>query len=277
MQDVVLGARVRAVRLRLGLRQRDVAVRAGVSDASVSRIERGHLDAVSLRTLRAVAGVLEIRVDLVPRWRGGDLERLVSARHAALAEQVIRIFQAARWTVRPEVSFNVYGERGVVDLLAWHAETRTILVIELKTEIVDVGELLGTLDRKARLVVSIAGPYGWVPRSVGRCVIVSGTSTNRRRIQAFEATFRSAFPSRARPMRAWIATPTGSIRGLWFVSDRHGRTTREPLGARKRVRVGSPAPSARRSATAEHDVPVAGAAGTPERGRARSEPHRVVR
>lgn len=34
----------------------------------------------------------------------------------------------------PEVSFSIYGQRGVIDILAWHAATRSLLVIELKTE-----------------------------------------------------------------------------------------------------------------------------------------------
>lgn len=48
----------------------------------------------------------------------------------------------------PEVSFSIYGERGVIDLLAWHGPSRTLLVIELKTEVVDAAEMLGVLDRK---------------------------------------------------------------------------------------------------------------------------------
>ena len=48
------------------------------------------------------------------------------------------------------------GERGVIDILAWHAATRTLLVIELKTEIVDINELMGTVDRKRRLAATVA-------------------------------------------------------------------------------------------------------------------------
>ena len=48
------------------------------------------------------------------------------------------------WVVRPEVSFSIYGERGVIDVLAWHPARRAILVIELKTELVDINELMGT-------------------------------------------------------------------------------------------------------------------------------------
>jgi hypothetical protein len=42
----------------------------------VSLIERGHLDTLSLRTMRRVAAVLDVRLDLVARWRGGELDRL---------------------------------------------------------------------------------------------------------------------------------------------------------------------------------------------------------
>ena len=43
----------------------------------------------------------------------------------------------------PEVSFSIYGERGVIDILAWHPGRRALLIIELKTDIVDVNELVG--------------------------------------------------------------------------------------------------------------------------------------
>jgi hypothetical protein len=39
----------------------------------------------------------------------------------------------------------------VIDILGWHAAARMILVIELKTEFVDINETMGTLDRKDRL------------------------------------------------------------------------------------------------------------------------------
>ena len=64
MDDLRVGAAFRAVRVRRRWRQSDVAARAGVSRAFVSLLERGHLDRVSLATLRQVARTLDIRVDL---------------------------------------------------------------------------------------------------------------------------------------------------------------------------------------------------------------------
>lgn len=67
MDDQRLGRAFRAVRVRRRLRQRDVATAADVSASLVSLVERGHLELVSIRKLRRVASVLEIRVDLVAR------------------------------------------------------------------------------------------------------------------------------------------------------------------------------------------------------------------
>ena len=119
---------------------------------------------MTLETIRAVAKALDIRVDLTPRWRAGDLDRLLNA--AALA--AARVGRAGRSATcrtgspQPEVSFAIYGERGVIDILAWHPRLRVLLVIELKTDIADINELVGTADRKRRLAVQVAIERGWI-------------------------------------------------------------------------------------------------------------------
>src|SRR5918992_1570089 len=88
MDDLRFGGVIRTLRVRRRWRQEDLAARAGVSRSWVSLVGRGHLDAVTVRDLRKVCGALDVRVELVPRWRGGDLDRVVNARHAALHEAV---------------------------------------------------------------------------------------------------------------------------------------------------------------------------------------------
>jgi transcriptional regulator with XRE-family HTH domain len=70
------------------MRQEDVARVASCSPVTVSRAERGLVNQMTLATVLRIAAALEIRVDLVPRWRGGELDRLVNADHAALLERV---------------------------------------------------------------------------------------------------------------------------------------------------------------------------------------------
>ena len=165
MDDIRFGAVVRLARQSKRWRQEDLAARAGLSQSAISRIERGHIGPQSVGSVRKVCGPLEIRVELVARWRGGDLDRLMNRRHSALHESVARRFREdlPAWILAPEVSFSIYGERGVIDILAWHPGRRALLVIELKTEIVDVNELIGTFDRKRRLAARIARERDWDP------------------------------------------------------------------------------------------------------------------
>lgn len=192
---------------------------------------------MSLRAMRSVAAAVEIRVEVVARWRAGDLDRMVSARHSRLAEVYLRrLVATSGWTCRPEVSFAVYGERGSIDLLAWHERTRTLLVIELKTEIVDVGEILATLDRKARLARGIASDLGWHAERVSVALVVAEGRTNRRRIAAHAAVFRAALPDDGRKLRHWLLDPVGHVRAMAFVSDRHGESIRTAMSTQRRVR-----------------------------------------
>ena len=215
MEDLRVGAALRAVRVRRRWRQEDVATRAGVPRSLVSDIERGHLGSTSLTRLRAVASALDVRIDLVARWRGGELARLLNARHSALGESVSRYFERLPgWDHAPEVSFSIYGERGIIDILAYHPASGSLLVIELKTEIVDVNELVGTLDRKSRLGRTIAAERGWQARTVSRWVIVSRDKTNQRRIEGHRAMLRAAFPADGHAMRGWLARPAGSMSAL---------------------------------------------------------------
>lgn len=118
MDDPRIGQVLRAVRIRLGLRQLDVANRAGVSQQLVSSIERGQIDQRALHTVRAVAQALEVRLVMTASWRGTDLARLLDAAHASLVERVAAHLRASGWLVLVEYSFNHYGERGSVDVVA---------------------------------------------------------------------------------------------------------------------------------------------------------------
>jgi transcriptional regulator with XRE-family HTH domain len=167
MDEVRIGNTLRVIRIRKHLRQADVAHRAGTSRETVSRLERGGIGRVKLDTFLAVATTLGIRADLRLRWQGGDLDRVMNAAHAKLHEAIAQhLGSHDGWVWRPEVSFSIYGERGVIDILAWHAETRSLLIIELKTSLVDPQDLAATMDRRVRLGAQIAKQFGWAPMTV---------------------------------------------------------------------------------------------------------------
>jgi transcriptional regulator with XRE-family HTH domain len=240
MDDLRFGAVIRAARIRRGWRQCDLAAAAGVSDATVSRLERGHLDGVQIRTIRAIARGLDVRVELLPRSRGGDLDRRVNAKHAALSEAVVAwLSEIPGWTVRPEVSYAWFGERGVVDILLWHADHAALLELELKTAIVDSGELLGTIDRRRRLGREIAQPLGWEPASVSSLLVIAESAANRARVRGLSSTFEAALPDRIVDVRRYLRRPFEPVRGLIFFSNRRPGQAINRFATARRIRLAS--------------------------------------
>jgi len=131
---------------------------------------------------------------------------------------------------------NWYGERGVVDLVAWHGGSRTLLLIELKTELADVNDLLADTDRRRRLAVKIAEPFGWQPVTIAQWVAIAGSRTNERRLAAHRSLLRSAFPADGRAVAAYLAKPTGTLAALSFLPDSAGSSTRHASAPRLRIR-----------------------------------------
>jgi hypothetical protein len=73
--------------------------------------------------VKQVAAPLGITADLVVKWNGPELDRLMDARHARVVKAWIARL-GPEWEVVVEYSFNHYGYRGSVDVLAWHAANR---------------------------------------------------------------------------------------------------------------------------------------------------------
>lgn len=137
--------------------------------------------------------------------------------------------------IAPEVSYAFYGERGVIDILAWHAATRTLLVIELKTAIVDVNQVMAKVDEKHRLAGRIARERGWRPITLASWLVVADGSTNRRAALRHRTTLRAAFPVDGRTVRAWLRQPDRPIRAMSFWASAPGESTDSGLAAVKRV------------------------------------------
>ena len=235
---------MRAVRLRLGWRQADVAAKAGVSRSTVLRVEHGQLGGMPISILRTVLRPLEIELDLVPRWRGGDLDRLLDEGHALLGGGVATILGALGWIVQAEVSFSIYGERGSIDLLAWHPASRTLLVIEIKTSLNSVEETLRRQDAKVRLAARIARErFGWEALATASLLVLPDDTTSRRRVGRHARVLDRAFPMRGRAARAWLRQPVGAPGLLVFLSDVHGANLRRGGAPRRRVRPRKSQPS----------------------------------
>ena len=196
----------------------------------VSEIECGRGDRFPLRTFKrvvdAVGGYLSVRI----QFHGEALDRLRDAAHARLVEWFVAFLSALGWIVETEVTFNHFGERGSIDVLAYHPKFRALLVVEVKSVVPDVGGMQMTLDRKVRIAPELARQGGWTVDSVSRLLVVAESSTARRRVGAHAATFAAAFPTRNEAIRRWVRRPDAAIRGLFFVSDA-GQASRKRASA----------------------------------------------
>src|SRR5213075_1591159 len=119
-------------RIRLDRRQSDVAHDSGLSRSLIASIDRGELDGVSVGSLVRAARALGADVDIRLRWRGEQLDRLIDEAHAAIVEATVVLLKRLGWIVEVEVSLSTWGERGSIDVLAFHPEFRALLVIEVK-------------------------------------------------------------------------------------------------------------------------------------------------
>lgn len=202
-----VGRTLRVLRLRRGWRQADLAAEAGVTRARVALVENGRAREMTLGELCEIFEALDASVDVVVRWRGEGADRLLDAGHAALVEEVVRRLRVAGWTIVVEASYNVFGERGSIDVLAWQPLRRVLLVSEVKTILTDTQALLWSLDRKVRLAPTIARDRGWALMAVGRLLVAGEGRTNRRRIAEHRATYASVFAARGHAVGKWLCDP----------------------------------------------------------------------
>lgn len=227
---------IRALRIRRGWTQADLAARAGVSRELISRLERDQLSGATVRGLEHVASALDATLAVDLRWRGADLDRLIDRTHAAIQDAVATRLLRAGWEARVEVAFNHYGDRGSCDLVAWHSRTRTVLIVEVKSRIGNVQDTLRQLDVKVRLGAVLAAQAGFGrPRNVVRALVVGEGHASRTVVRRHVALF-AMFELRGREALGWLRGPGAGKGLLWFESlpNSHDGVTNSVMRVRRR-------------------------------------------
>lgn len=206
-----------------------------MSRSFVSNLERGLSRSTDISRIEAVCVALGADLDVRVRWHGEGLDRLLDEGHATVVDRLAAILKLHGWETSLEVTFNDYGDRGSIDIFGWHPETRSLLIVEVKSAVPDAQGTLAPLDRKVRVAPKLARERALDPQSVSRLLAVADTSTNRRRIARFEALFGAALPDRGWAVRQWLSKPSGSISGLLFLPDSTGDGARRATAGRSRV------------------------------------------
>lgn len=199
MRRVGLG--LRESRLALRLTQAQASERAGISQASWSRIERGTTASISLETLASCASAVGVQLATFLEARpGADLPRdLEHLRRQAL---VIRIAEGGGWMGQPELAIDLDAARSrSIDVHLARPAAGEIAVVEVVDLLVDGGAALrGLADKVA--AVRRAAPPGTRVQGV---LVLRATARNRATVAELAELFATRFPGSS---AAWLRALT---------------------------------------------------------------------
>lgn len=207
---VHLGPLVLDARRLIGWSQAGLATRARTSQSTISRIEAGTSTALDVlvveRVLRALGMRLTIGVDarhLADRRRQGD------GIHARLVGYEDRRLVRLAWETALEVELpGDPGPRGWIDLLAYRAVDRALVVNETKGELDDMGALQRSLAFYEREAWAAARRLGWRPRTVTVICVALDSEAVAARVDANRPVIARAFPASVAGTAAWLASPS---------------------------------------------------------------------
>jgi len=230
-----IGGTVRDGRLAIGWSKETLAQRSGLSRGMVGRVERGGVN-VTVDTASRLLEALGLVAELSIRRPFITRPRQVDAAHATCVAHVQRRLEAAGWAVRREVEIVHARSHGWIDILAFEPATRTMLVIEVKTEIHDLGRVERTLTWYKRESWAAARRLGWRPQRVRPWLLVLATEANDARLRDNRAAVGQSFPARSMDMLEPAGTGGGvalidprSRRREWLIRARiDGRRTSPP-------------------------------------------------
>jgi hypothetical protein len=110
-----------------------------------------------------------------------------------------------------------------------------LLVIELKTELVEINALMGRLDQKRRLAVEVAKDRSSDATAIAAWVVLAEGRSNRRAVATHHTTLRTKFPVDGRTMRAWLSHPHQRVDALSFLASAQQAGLGRGVGPVRRV------------------------------------------
>lgn len=224
---VQAGLAVRDLRLTIGWSQRTLAAKAGVSQAWISEIERGRCPDVSIETIDRLLSAMgaQLVLDVKAPFLGRDRQRDVV--HARCTSYVARRLERLGWDVATEVEVGGDRSRGWIDVLACHPSSGLTLVIEIKTELRDLGAIERALGWYEREAWAAARRLGWRPRRVVGCLVLLSTEAVEQRIRENRVSIDRGFPIRARGLSVAVdlgdAVDVGRGRAMALIDPRSRR------------------------------------------------------
>lgn len=208
------------------LTQRQVAQAVGVSRGYIAAIEALRANP-TLEVVDRIGSALGLEAALILRQPiviTGDGQRdLVHARCSGHVERRLRI---GGWLTAREVELIQGRSHGWIDVIAFDPLTQTLLVIEVKTRLDDIGAVERQLGWYARSAADAARRLGWHSRRVVSWLLVLASDEVETVLRANRDLLSRAFPVRAPAMLEWLSMGQP-------VDPRHGLAMIDPASKRR--------------------------------------------
>jgi transcriptional regulator with XRE-family HTH domain len=213
---VTFGRACLDARMSLDVSRQALADRVGVSARYIASIERGSANP-SLRVVESIAEALGLDIQLVitpPVFLAGG--RVNDAVHARCSVYVDRRLRGHGWATAREVEIIHGRSHGWIDLLAFDRRTGTLMIIEIKTRLDDLGALERQLGWYERMAWQAARDLSWRPTTVISTVLALASDEVERVVRSHRQLLELAFPSRATELGELVTDPATRIAGRGF-------------------------------------------------------------
>jgi hypothetical protein len=188
-----------------------------VSRTFIARVERARTP-VTLADVERISVALGMRTALTLTPPIFFAEARVGDRvHASCVGYVTRRLVAEGWLVAAEVDVGDGPVRGWIDLMAFDPRTGTLLIIEMKTRLADLGGLQRQINWYERHALSAARSLGWRPRRIGSWVLGVASAELEASLLMHRDVFDREFPARATGMLPVIAGQEWGGRALALI------------------------------------------------------------
>ena len=189
------GAVIRTARKVRGWTQDELGRRAETAQSVVAAVEAGA--GARIESLERICGALDGQLILDARLPfAGDPVRQLDLAHARCVGSVRRLLEVAGYVCVTEQEIVDGPWRGWIDMVAYDAVRRRIVISEIKTELRDAGALERQVERYVRSCLGVARERGWVVEEIVVVVVVLATAANDAFLVANRHVMKSAFPVR---------------------------------------------------------------------------------
>ncbi|MDQ2965867.1 MAG: helix-turn-helix transcriptional regulator [Chloroflexota bacterium] len=201
---ITVARSVRDGRRAIGWSQQELGRRARVSRQMIGRVERATVTP-SFEVSGRLFGALGVEAELLVRVPFlVDRQRQRDPAHARCTAYVQRRLEKTGWIIRREVEVVQGRSHGWIDVLAFDPGAGTLLVIEIKTQLDDLGRIERSPGWYEREAVAAARRLGWRARRIRGWLLLLATAAADDRVIENREALGASFPGRAPAMIAWL-------------------------------------------------------------------------